>query len=190
MQNNDVARAILDYLGELTVTQGRMAGQPFPVFAWEKRFVRGVFALGVVEGALSIARGNGKTTLVAGLAAAALDGPLAFPRSETIIAASSFEQARMAFGHVLAFLQQRHGASLEDKSLWRTWDSANKAWIQNRANGCIVKAIGSDPKPESTERGSRDGGAGDKGPGGATVPVDFGSLASVNGLRWSCRATH
>ena len=45
-------------------------------------------------------------------------------------------------------------------------------------------------KPESTEGGGRDGGAGDKGPGGATVPADFGSLASVNGLRWSCRATH
>ena len=45
-------------------------------------------------------------------------------------------------------------------------------------------------KPESTEGGGRDGGAGDKGPGGATVLVDFGSLASVNGLRWSCRATH
>ena len=46
------------------------------------------------------------------------------------------------------------------------------------------------PKPESTEGGGRDGGAGDKGPGGATVPVDFGSLASVNGLRWSCRTIH
>ena len=41
-------------------------------------------------------------------------------------------------------------------------------------------------KPESTEGGGRDGGAGYKGPRGATVPVDFGSLASVNGLRWSC----
>ena len=39
---------------------------------------------------------------------------------------------------------------------------------------------------ESTEGGGRDGGAGYKGPRGATVPVDFGSLASVNGLRWSC----
>ena len=43
-------------------------------------------------------------------------------------------------------------------------------------------------KPESTERGGGGGGTGDKGPGGAIVPVDVGQLASVDGLRWSCRA--
>ena len=43
-------------------------------------------------------------------------------------------------------------------------------------------------KPESTERGGGGGGTGDKGPGGAIVPVNFGQLASVDGLRWSCRA--
>ena len=36
--------------------------------------------------------------------------------------------------------------------------------------------------PESTGRGG--GGTGDKEHGGAIVPVDFGQLASVAGLRW------
>ena len=45
-------------------------------------------------------------------------------------------------------------------------------------------------KPESTQRGGGGGGTGGKGPGGAIVPVDFGQLASVDGLRWSCRAAH
>ena len=137
---------LLDYLGGLKVTQGRLAGQAFNVMPWEKRFIKGAFAPDVIESSLTIGRGNGKTTLVAGLATAALDGPLAYPRSETIIAASSFEQARIAFGHVYAFLRDRHGKELEDKLLWRLWDSANKAWIQNRSNGAIVKAIGSDPR--------------------------------------------
>ena len=73
-------KALLDYLGGLTVTQGRLAGQPFHVLPWERRFIKGAFGLGVVEAALSVGRGNGKSSLVAGLGAAALDGPLAVSR--------------------------------------------------------------------------------------------------------------
>ena len=54
-------------------------------------------ASGVQSAALSVARGNGKTALLSGIAAATLDGPLAVPRGETVIVASSFEQARIAF---------------------------------------------------------------------------------------------
>ena len=68
------------YLSRLTVTQGRRAGQPFTVLPWQRRFVRGAFAPGAGTAALSIARGGGKTTLVAGIAAATLDGPLTVPR--------------------------------------------------------------------------------------------------------------
>ena len=53
---NTTGRAVLDYLGTLTVTQGRMAGQPFPVFPWQRRFIRGAFAPDVIEMALSVAR--------------------------------------------------------------------------------------------------------------------------------------
>ena len=58
------------------------------------------FAPGVQSAALSVARGNGKTALLSGIAAATLDGPLAVPRGETVIVAASFEQARIAFDHV------------------------------------------------------------------------------------------
>ena len=51
-----------------------------------------------------MARGNGKTTLVAALAVAALAGPLATARGETVIVASSFDQAKISYEHVLAFL--------------------------------------------------------------------------------------
>ena len=72
---------------------------------------------------------HGKTTLCAGLAAASLDGPLALPRGETVPLplASSFDQGKIAFNHVLAFLRVKH--DLEDRSSWRVWDSSNKAEI-------------------------------------------------------------
>lgn len=141
-----LARQIIDYLGTLTVTQGRLAGQKFEVLPRQKRFIKGAFAPEIIEASLSVARGNGKTTLVAGLACAALDGPLAVDRGEVVIAASSFEQARIDFSHALAFLRGRHGDALEDRSLWRIQDSANKAQITNRVNGALLKCVGADPR--------------------------------------------
>ncbi len=146
MKNIHQTEATLDYIAGLTVTQGRMAGQPFPVLPWQRRFIRGALAPGVVEAALTIGRGNGKSTLVAALAAACLDGPLAQERGEVVVAASSFEQALIVYRHVIAFLREKHGDGLEDRSLWRVQDSANRAQITNRANGAMLKAIGSDPR--------------------------------------------
>ena len=130
------------YLSELTVTQGRLAGQPFTVLPWQTRFVRGAFASGVQAAALSVARGNGKTALLSGIAAASLDGPLAVPRGETVIVASSFEQARIGFEHVVAFM----GEKLADKGRWKIWDTAQQARIEDRKTGSRVRCIGSDPR--------------------------------------------
>lgn len=136
------SRHLIDYLGRLTVSQGRLSGEFVTVFPWERRFVRGAFRPGVTSGALSVARANGKTTLVAGIAAATLDGPLIVPRGETVIVASSFEQARIAFEHVLAFM----GAKVKDRKRWKVWDTAQQARIEDRATGARVRCIGSDPR--------------------------------------------
>ena len=111
---------------------------------WEQRFIRGAFRSGVVDSAISVARGNGKTSLVAGIAAASLDGPLHLPRGETILVASSFDQARISFEHILAFLWQRN--DLSDKATWRIWDTAQQARIEHRPSGAKVKCVGSDPR--------------------------------------------
>ena len=95
---------LLAYLSGLAVSQGRLAGQPFTVLPWQRKFIRSVFALDVQSATLSVARSNGKTALLSGIAAATLDGPLAVPRGETVIVASSFELARIAFEHVVAFM--------------------------------------------------------------------------------------
>ncbi len=141
-RTSGLARALVDYLGGLEVTQGRLAGQPFPVLPWERRFIRGAFRRGVAEAGLSVARGNGKTTLCAGLACSALDGPLAVRRGDTVLVASSFEQARISFEHVLAFM----GPAAHDKRRYRLWDSTAWAQIQRLETGARVRCIGSDPK--------------------------------------------
>ena len=135
-------KSLESYLSGLTVSQGRRAGEPFAVLPWQSRFVRGAFAPGIQSAALSVARGNGKSTLLSGIAAATLDGPLAVPRGETVIVASSFEQARIAFEHVLAFM----GDKLGDKHRWKVWDTAQQARIEDRKTGARVRCIGSDPR--------------------------------------------
>ena len=104
--------------------------------------MRGAFAPGVHSAALAVGRGNGKTGLLSAVAAATLDGPLAVPRGETVIVASSFEQARIAFEHVLAFM----GPKLENKRRWKVWDTAQQARIEDRETGARVRCIGSDPR--------------------------------------------
>ena len=136
-------KRLLEYLGALHVSQGRLAGRPFEVVPWQRRFVRGAFRAGVQSAAISVARGNGKTALLSGIAAATLDGPLAVPRGETVIAASSFEQARIAFEHVLAFMGDKLD---EDKRRWKVWDTAQQARVEDRLTGARVRCIGSDPR--------------------------------------------
>ena len=59
-----------------------------------------------------------------------------------MIAASSFEQARIAFEHVIAFM----GDKLDDKRRWKVWDTAQQARIEDRKTGARVRCIGSDPR--------------------------------------------
>ena len=133
---------LIAYLSGLTVTQGRRAGQAFTVLPWQRRFVRSAFTAGVQSAALSVARGNGKTSLLSAIACATLDGPLAVPRGETVIVASSFEQARIGFEHIVAFMDTK----LADKGRWKVWDTAQQARIEDRKTGARVRCIGSDPR--------------------------------------------
>ena len=133
---------LIEALGRLEVTQGRQAGQPFKVMPWQKRFIRGAFAPGVSTAALSVARVNGKSTLLAGVACEAINGVLAVPRAETLICAASHEQGRVIFNHVLAFMGERLG----DRKKYRVWDTVQQCMIADRETGASLKVIGSDPR--------------------------------------------
>ena len=88
-----IARDLIGYLGGLRLAGGDHDGERFEVLPWEARFVRGAFGV-PGDGALSVARGNGKSALCAGIAAAVVDprGPLHGRRREAVVAAASFEQ--------------------------------------------------------------------------------------------------
>ena len=115
------------------------------VLPWEGRFIRGVCGVSG-DAALSIARGAGKSGLVAGIATAAIDpaGPLNFGRADVVCVASSFSQCRVIFEDVLSYLRQ--AVDLDDRSTWRVQDSENKATVEHKPTGTRVRCIASDPR--------------------------------------------
>ncbi len=139
-----MSAALAAYIGQLTLTGGDHDGAPFTVLGWERRFLKGAFAK-PGPAALSVARANGKSALVAAIATAMVDpgGPLHGRRREAVCVASSFSQSRIIFEDVLHFLRERH--DLRDRRTWRLQDSANNAIIEHRPSGARVRCIGSDP---------------------------------------------
>ena len=133
---------LIEYVSDLCLSQGRLSGEYFRPLPWQKQFINEAFKPSVTTAALSVARGNGKTALLSAIAAATVDGPLVVPRGETIIVASSFEQARIAFEHIAAFMGPQ---IYQDKDRWRVWDTAQQARIECRITG-RVRVMGSDPR--------------------------------------------
>ncbi len=136
--------AITTFLEGLILAGGDHDGERFTVLPWERRFVKGAFGQ-PGHSALSVARGNGKSALVAGIATALVDpdGPLHGRRREAVCVASSFDQSRIVFEDVLAFLRERH--DLSNRRLWRVQDSAQRATVEYRPTGARVRCVGSDP---------------------------------------------
>ena len=128
---------VIEYLEGVVVRQGPRSGARFVVLPWERRFIRGF--LGAQVSALSVARGNGKTTLLAAIATAALSGPLARDRGEILLVAGAFSQAKISFDHVLSFLDP-------DCGRYRIQDSANNAEILDKETGCRLKCAGASPR--------------------------------------------
>ena len=69
MKTIDLSDQIIGFLEGLHLAGGDHDCEPFKVLPWEKTFIRGAFAQGAEVSALSIARGNGKSCLLAGVAA-------------------------------------------------------------------------------------------------------------------------
>ena len=134
---------LVGWLEGLTVTQGRRLGQSLKVLPWQREFLTGAFGSEIDEAGLSVARANGKTTLLAGVALASVieGGPLVEPHSETIIVAASLPQGRLLFNHVLAF----GGEALQAKR-YRILNNTQQSQITDRETGATVRVIGSDHK--------------------------------------------
>ena len=129
------------YIEGLVLGQGRYAGEPFKLHGWQRRFLKGAFGQ-PGDAALTVARGSGKTTFAAAVASATVNGPLVEPMAECLVVASSFDQALIAFRHILHFLRP---ALDKEPGRWRVQDSANRATVTDRKTGAMIRVLGSDP---------------------------------------------
>ena len=82
---------LADHISQLTTGQGWNAGHPFMLFRWQHRFLNGTFGREFVQGdsCMTLGRGGGKSTLVATVGEATLDGPLVEHHTETVLCAPS-----------------------------------------------------------------------------------------------------
>ena len=140
-----IAKELIKYIETLTLSGGDCDGEHFTVLKWQRRFIEGVFSQ-PGSGALSVARGNGKSCLVAALGCSVVDpeGPCHERRREVVVCASSLEQSRPIFDDSLRFLMERH--DLTDRKVWRKVDSVNRLMLEHRPSGCRLRCIGSDPQ--------------------------------------------
>ena len=141
-----IVKSLIYYMGRLKLAGGDRDGEPFRVLGWERRFVMGAFATNG-DSCLTVARGNGKSALVAAIATAVVDtaGPLTGNRREVLCVASSFSQARIVFEDVLYFLRGA-GCDLGNRRDWRLQDSQNMATVEYKPTGSRCRALGGDPR--------------------------------------------
>ncbi|WP_205911930.1 terminase large subunit domain-containing protein [Rhodobacter sp. SGA-6-6] len=136
----------LTFLELLTVPEGRTAGKPLKLAGFQRAFVRGALAPGVMVGVLSIGRGNAKTALSAGLALAELVGALhrePQPKREILFAARNRDQARTAFNFLLGYIQ---GLPEEDQAAF-TIRRGSKLEVEFEGNGGgLARVIAADGK--------------------------------------------
>ena len=134
---------IENWLERLTVTQGPRAGERFELLPWQRRFVRASLRPDVQRSAVTCGRGNGKSGLVAALSTLYLGGPLAQPRGEVVVLASSFGQARAAIGEqVLWFLG---GVEKVREVGWRVEDNSNR-FVITTTEGSRLSVMAADSR--------------------------------------------
>lgn len=104
------AERVIAFLEDLPITQGKLAGTKLKVRPWQREFIEAVYREDdegnrpVRTAILSMARKNGKTQLVAGLALCHLAGPEAEPRGEVYAAANDRFQAGKTFAEMVAII--------------------------------------------------------------------------------------
>lgn len=103
---------VIAFLEVLPVTSGALAGQPFKVRPWQRRFLKAVYAEDgegrrpVRTAVASMPRKQGKTALAAGLALCHLAGPEAEPRGQVYSAANDRAQAALIYAEMAAIIER------------------------------------------------------------------------------------
>jgi len=138
------AERVIAFIESLPITKGFGAGSTVQLEPFQREWIEAIYRDGgdgqrqVRTGLLSVARGNGKTVICAGLALAHLVGPEAEPRGECYSAAATKEQSALIF------------AEMEATILATPWMAGrlnvktfNKI-IEDPITGSLYKALASD----------------------------------------------
>ena len=121
---------------ELRIPEGRRIGEPVKLLPFQKRFIRAVERHPI--SALTMGRGNGKSTLTAMLALAAFVGPWARPRGQVlIVAGAGYSQARLVFAHCRQLLKPMLES---DPNRWRISENDQRCRIEDRHTGAILES--------------------------------------------------
>lgn len=137
---------VVAFLESLPITKGIGVGNPIVLEAFQRDWVLGIYQNGedgsrmVRTGLLSVARGNGKTVLCAGLALCHLIGPESEQRGECYSAAATKEQAALVYTEMEAIVMVTPwmAARLNLKSFHKT--------MVDEQTGSIYRALASDGK--------------------------------------------
>ena len=98
------AERVIAFLEYLPITKGILRGKKMRLLPHQREFVELVYSGDVRLAVSSVARGNGKTGLIAGLVCCHLFGPEAEPRGEIYSAACNTKQAALVFAEVEAII--------------------------------------------------------------------------------------
>ncbi len=139
-----LAGEVIAFLETLKVPEGPLAGQPLRLATYQRDFISGAMADGIMVACLSIGRGNAKTALASGIGLGALLGRWdKQPRREIILAARNRDQAKTAFQFAVGFAESLPNEDREGLTIRRGY----KMEIETAANGGgLLRVIPADGK--------------------------------------------
>ncbi|MFC5371395.1 terminase large subunit [Brevundimonas faecalis] len=135
------ARAV-KFIELLKLHEGKLAGQRFKLAKWQRRIVQRIYGDTGDDGRrkvrtvfILLPRGNGKTTLCAGLGLLHLVGPEREAGGQVIVAASDREQASIAYNAAAGMIAQERELKTRTKVL------PSYKTIQHGASRSVMRAI-------------------------------------------------
>ncbi|KAA0597209.1 phage terminase large subunit-like protein [Azospirillum lipoferum] len=139
------AERICRFLECLRLWEGKHAGERFPLRPWQRAVIRAVYGPTAPNGkrlvrtvAMWIPRGNGKTTLCAGLGAAHFVGPESEAGGQVVMAAADQENAGIAFNSCWKMIQTSPRAAARVRPM------ASRKKLTHLHNASTLKAISSE----------------------------------------------
>jgi phage terminase large subunit-like protein len=146
-KNSNRGDMMIRFMETLRVPEGMHAGQPLVLRHWQKGIIRAIYnpvdskGVRIVrKGIYSVAKKNGKTPLVAGLALGHLIGPEAKKNEQIYSAAYDRDQAAITFRYMrqMVFMEEELSAFLVVR------ESTKEIYCPR--NGSIFKALSSEVK--------------------------------------------